>query len=137
MSEKRWISRSIVNMLIREDKDYKAAAKVVSGSSDVFSMCSRKIAEELEQIEEHPAAASALALQLALNEATAEIEDHQEWHELVFKGLPKEDDESGLTGLLRQEFTRTAQDREKLREEVKAAHQKYFSDQTEASTLDG
>ncbi len=31
-ADERWVSRGLVNMLIREMKDYKAAAEVVSGS---------------------------------------------------------------------------------------------------------
>lgn len=38
--EKRWASRGLAAMLIRE-QDYKAAAEIESGSSDVFAMCER------------------------------------------------------------------------------------------------
>ncbi len=127
--DERWASRGLVSMLIREMKNYKAAAEVESGSEDVFAMCSRQIGDCIARIQEIPTAVSALELQQVLDNARAEITEHQRWQEQVFKSLPKEDDENGLTGPLRQSFTKSATARAKLLTEVMEAHEKYFNAQ--------
>lgn len=129
MSEKRWASRSLVNMLVRELKDYKAAAEVVSGAEDVFAMCGRDIAGKIDQVEKDKSVASGVELQQALDEARQEIADHENWQTDVLKSLPKQDDEDGLTGPLRQAFAKTAKARQRLAVQVNEANAKYFSKQ--------
>ena len=127
--DERWASRGLVSMLIREMKNYKAAAEIESGSEDVFAMCSRQIGDCIARVQEIPTAVSALELQQVLDNARAEITEHQRWQEQVFKSLPKEDDENGLTGPLRQSFTKSVIARAKLLTEVMEAHEKYFNAQ--------
>lgn len=55
-ADERWASRALVAMLIREMKDYKAAAEVVSGSDDAFAMSSRQIGDAIARIQEIPTA---------------------------------------------------------------------------------
>lgn len=89
--DERWASRALVSMLIREMKDYKAAAEVVSGSDDVFAMCSRQIGDAIARIQEIPTAVSALELQRILKNARAEIAEHQRWQNEVLGSLPPRD----------------------------------------------
>jgi hypothetical protein len=135
-ADERWASRGLVAMLIREMKDYKAAAEVVSGSDDVFAMCSRQIGDSIARIQEIPTAVSALELQQVLNNARAEIAEHQKWQTEVIGSLPPRDDEEGLTGPLRQAFTKTGTTRAKLLTEVMQAEDKWLKAQAEAFKLD-
>lgn len=135
-ADERWASRGIVAMLIREMKDYKAAAEVVSGSEDVFAMCSRQIGDCIARIQEIPTAVSALELQQVLDNARAEITEHQKWQNEVLASLPARDDEEGLTGPLRQAFTKTGTARAKLLTEVMQAEDKWLKAQAEAFRLE-
>lgn len=135
-ADERWASRGIVAMLIREMKDYKAAAEVVSGSEDVFAMCSRQIGDCIARIQEIPTAVSALELQQVLDNARAEIGEHQKWQNDVMASLPARDDEEGLTGPLRQAFTKTGTARAKLLTEVMQAEDKWLKAQAEAFRLE-
>lgn len=127
MNEKRWASRGLVKMLIKELKNYKGAAEVVSGADDVFGMCSRDIAAKVERVEKERSVASSFELQRALDNARQEIAGHRTWQEEVLKNLPKEDDEEGLTGPLRQAFAKTAKTRDALADQVAETEEKYFS----------
>lgn len=131
-----WASRSLVSMLIREMKDYKSAAEIVSGSDDVFAMCSRQIGDAIARIQEIPTAVSALELQQILKNARAEIAEHQKWQNEVIVSLPPRDDEEGLTGPLRQAFTKTGTTRAKLLTEVMQAEDKWLKAQAEAFRLE-
>lgn len=131
-ADERWASRGLVNMLIREMKDYKAAAEIVSGSDDVFAMCSRQIGDSISRIQEVPTVVSALELQQVLDNARAEISEHQKWQNEVLASLPPRDDEEGLTGPLRQAFTKTGTTRAKLLTEVMQAEDKWLKAQAEA-----
>lgn len=124
---KRWASRALVQMLLKETKSYKSAAEVVTGAKDVFALCSLDIRKQIEEVEKERSVASSFKLQQLLEEAQREIAGHEAWQEEVISGLPKEDDEAGLTGPLRQAFTKTAEAREELLAEVKAAYKKFFS----------
>lgn len=135
-ADERWASRGIVAMLIREMKDYKSAAEVVSGSEDVFAMCSRQIGDCIARIQEIPTAVSALELQQVLDNARAEITEHQKWQNEVLASLPARDDEEGLTGPLRQAFTKTGTVRAKLLTEVMQAEDKWLKAQAEAFRLE-
>lgn len=134
--DERWISRNLVAMLISELKDYKAAAEIVSGSDDVFAMCSRDIGNSIARIQEIPTAVSALEMQQILRNARAEIEEHRQWQNEVIGSLPPRDDEEGLTGPLRQAFTRTGTTRAKLLTEVMLAEDKWLKAQAEAFNLE-
>ena len=134
--DERWASRALVSMLIREMKDYKAAAEVVSGSDDVFAMCSRQIGDSIARIQEIPTAVSALELQQILRNARAEIEEHRKWQNEVIASLPPRDDEEGLAGPLRQAFTKTGTTRAKLLAEVMQAEDKWLKAQAEAFRLE-
>jgi hypothetical protein len=134
-SDERWASRALVSMLIKQ-KDYEAAAEVVSGSLDVFSSCSRKIGDLIAHIQEVPTAVAALELQQALDNARAEIQAHQEWQSEALDALPKQDDEEGLTGPLRQAFNQSSKARSRLLSEVMGASEKYLKAQTAAFSPD-
>jgi hypothetical protein len=127
MSEKRWASRALVNMLIREMKSYKSAAEVVSGSGNVFAGCARDIEEKVAAVKVVRSAVTGLALQQALDNAREEIAMHEAWQAEVMAELPKEDDESGATGPLRQAFAEAAKARRVLSELVEATSQSYFT----------
>ncbi|HEY9784806.1 MAG TPA: hypothetical protein V6D17_05340 [Candidatus Obscuribacterales bacterium] len=90
--DERWASRGLVAMLIREMKDYKAAAEIVSDSDDVFAMCSRQIGDAIARIQEIPTAVSALELQQILRNVRAEIEEPRKWQNEVIASLPPRDD---------------------------------------------
>jgi len=125
--DERWASRGLVAMLIREMKNYSAAAEIESGSVDVFAMCEREVEEKIAKVQDGPSAVSGLELQKVLDSARAEVEEHERWQNQVFKSFPKEDDEQGLTGPLRQSFTQSAKARESLLSLVDAACAKYFT----------
>lgn len=124
---KRWASRAIVQMLLKEGKNYKGAAEVVSGAKNVFAVCRHDIMRQIEEVEKERSVASSFKLQQLLEEARHEIAGHEAWQGEVISGLPKEDDEAGLTGPLRLAFTETAEAREELLALVKTAYEKYFS----------
>ncbi len=132
MSEKRWASRSLVNMLIKEMKDYKAAAAVVSGSEDSFLLHSKDIGDLIARVQERPSGATAAELKTVLDSATEDINLHREWERDVLGSLPRVDDEEGLTGELRQAFAKTATARVKLQTEVIEASEKWLDAQAEA-----
>lgn len=117
-------------------KEYRQAAEVVSGAIDVFSMCSRDIGDKIAHIQEVPTAVSALELQQVLDNAREEINMHQNWQQEVLENLPPQDDEEGLTGPLRQAFTKSGTARAKLLTEVMQAEDKWLKAQTEAFNLD-
>lgn len=129
MSEKRWASRGLVNMLVNELKDYKSAAEVVSGAIDVFEMSVRSINEKIAQVNDTPSAAAGFELQKALNDAQQEVTDHLVWHKEVVESLPKKDDEEGLTGPLRQAFAKTGKARDNLQAAIDATNERFFGGQ--------
>jgi hypothetical protein len=126
MGGKRWVSRGLVNLLIREMRDYKGAAEVVSGAEDVFATNGRDIEAKIAEVEREHSVAAAFELQKTLEEARQEIVGHEAWQREVIESLPKQDDEDGATGPLRQAFARTAKAREALLGQVKNAYDKYF-----------
>ena len=132
-NKERWVSRSLVKMLICEMKDYKGAAEVVSGSEDVFAMCGRDIQAKVDDVEKERSVAAAFELQKALEEARHEIAGHEAWQKEVISALPKQDDEDGLTGPLRQSFAKTAKAREALLQQVTDIFQSYFTKQENAN----
>ncbi len=136
MSEKRWASRGLVNLLVFEMKNYQSAAEVVSGATDVFAMYSRLLGDVIAKAQELPAGVKFLELQRVIDTAREEIKEHQQWQDEVFSSLPKEDDESGATGPLRQAFTSTAADRARLLQEIMTAHEKYLKAQAGAFNPD-
>ncbi|HEY9869857.1 MAG TPA: hypothetical protein V6D08_11880 [Candidatus Obscuribacterales bacterium] len=81
-------------------------------------------------------AVSALELQQFLKNARAEIAEHQKWQNEVIASLPPRDDEEGLTGPLRQAFTKTGTTRAKLLAEVMQAEDKWLKAQAEAFRLE-
>lgn len=119
----------MVNMLIREMKSYESAAEVVSGSDNVFAGCAREIEEKVAAVKAEKTAVTGLELQKALDNAREEIAMHEAWQAEVIGELPKEDDESGATGPLRQAFADTAKARRMLSDLVEATYQSYFSSQ--------
>lgn len=132
MSEKRWASRALVNMLIKEMKDYKAAAEVVSGAEDSFLLHSKDIGDVIAKVREQPAGAAAAELKAVLDSAREDIDLHREWERDVLGSLPRVDDEEGLTGELRQAFAKTATARVKLQKEVIEASEKWLDAQAQA-----
>lgn len=136
MSEKRWVSRSLVKMLVNEMKDYEAAAEVVSGSADGFELHSKHIGDLIARIRERPKGAKAQELRDLLEDAREDITSHREWERDVLGSLPRVDDEEGLTGPLRQAFTKAAKARVKLQSEVMQAEEKWLDAQTGAFAPD-
>ncbi len=132
MSEKRWASRALVNMLIREDKNYKAAAEIVSGSEDGFLLHSKDIGDLIARVQERPSGASSAELKAILESAREDINMHREWERDILDSLPRVDDEEGLTGALRQAFAKSATARVKLQAEVIEASEKWLDAQGEA-----
>nr|WP_281719549.1 hypothetical protein [Nitrosomonas nitrosa] len=126
---KRWASRGLVHMLIhdKEMKSYSSAAEIVSGSVDMFAMCGRDITVKIEEVEKDRSVASAFALQQAIEEALAEARAHEAWQEEVINSLPKQDDQDGLTGPLRQAFAKSKEAREVLLQQLNEAYEKYFN----------
>lgn len=80
-----------------------------------------------KEVEKDKSVAAGLALQQVLDNARAEVEEHERWQNEVFERLPKEHDEQGLTGPLRLSFTKTAPAREKLSQLVEKTYEQYFS----------
>lgn len=127
MSENRWASRALVSMLIREMRSYKSAAEVVSGSEDVFAMCGREIEEKVKAVKLDNSAANGFELQKVLDNAKEEIAMHEAWQAEVIAELPKQDDEDGKTGPLREAFAESAKARKQLALIVEATCQSYFT----------
>lgn len=125
-ADERWASRGLVAILLRESKDFKAAAEIESGSSDVFSFCERDIAEKVAEVEKEKSVAAGLALQQVLDNARAEVEEHERWQKQVFESFSKEDEEQGLTLPLRQSFAASAEAREMLLRRVNSVSSQYF-----------
>lgn len=112
----RWASAAIVDMLIGM-KNYESAAEVVSGSTEMFANYSKRIRERLEENSTEKLIGPTgefIDLSQYAHIAMDEISLHKEWQAEVIAKLPKEDDETGATGPLRQEFHRAAQERDKL-----------------------
>lgn len=112
----RWASAAIVDMLIGM-KNYKAAAEVVSGSTEMFANYSRRIAETLESRSTEKLIGPTgdfIDLSQYVHTAMDEISQHKQWQSEVIGALPKDDDATGATGPLRQEFHKAAQERDKL-----------------------
>ncbi|HIN67472.1 MAG TPA: hypothetical protein EYM95_22755 [Candidatus Obscuribacterales bacterium] len=129
MGGKRFASRGLVHMLIHDEemKSYKSAAEVVSGAVDVFAMCGRDIAAKVAEVEKDRSVVSALALQRSMEEAQAEIRADEAWQQEVIKNLPKQDDEDGLTGPLREAFAKSKKARQVLLQQVNETYEKYFN----------
>ncbi|MBZ0187960.1 MAG: hypothetical protein K8F91_17060 [Candidatus Obscuribacterales bacterium] len=129
MSEKqeRWVSRSLVKMLVNERRDYEGAAEVVSGSEDVFALCGQGIQTKIEKVEKEPSVVSRFELQQSLEEARHEIAGHEAWQMEVISGIPKQDDIDGVAGPLRLAFAKSANTREALLERVRETYKKYFT----------
>jgi thioredoxin-related protein len=121
MSDKRWVSRALVDMLI-EMKQYDSAAEVVSGSEGIFVVLSKQIGDTIARAKGYSAGSDFLEVQKVLDEAKEEIKDHQQWQQEVLKTLPKPDDDRGLTRQLRQAFSTSATARAKLLNEVMRSH---------------
>ena len=135
-SNKRWASRAIVNMLVHDMKDYKAAAEVVSGAEDVFVLHAKDIGDMIARIQERPSEATAKELKERLEKAREDITLHRDWEREVLDSLPRVDDEEGLTGPLRQAFAKTAKARVKLHTQVMEATDKWLAAQAETFKLD-
>lgn len=130
--EKRWVSRALVNMLIRNDKDYSAAAEIVSGSEASFLLHSKDIGDLIASVRERPTGAVSKELREVLENAREDINLHREWERDVLDSLPRVDDEEGLTGALRQAFAKSSTVRAKLQKEVIEASEKWLDAQAEA-----
>lgn len=131
---KRWASRALVNMLIREDKNYRAAAEIVSGSEASFLLHSKDIGDLIARVKERPTGASSKELREVLENVRADINSHREWERDVLDSLERVDDKEGLTGPLRQAFSQVATVRVKLQAEVMEASEKWLDAQGGAFT---
>ena len=112
----RWATAAVMNILL-DMKDYKGAAEVVSGSTELFANYSFRIKEAIETKSSSNLISPTgdfIDLSQYVHIAMDEITQHKQWHTQVLSGLPKEDDETGATGPLRQEFHKAAQERDKL-----------------------
>ena len=88
-ADEHWASRGLVAMLLREFKDFKAAAEIESGSSDVFSLCERDIAEKVAAVEKDKSVVAALGLQQILDNARAEVEELNDGKNKFLEASPK------------------------------------------------
>jgi hypothetical protein len=113
ISDRRWCSRSITNLLL-DMRNYDAAAEVVIGSIAIFQSYSREINRSL--FGESKVSAG---LALVLAKAREEIAYHQLWQSTICSRLPV-DDESGLTRL-RDSFSSSSAARSALLLEVMQA----------------
>lgn len=77
IASKRWISRALVSMALREN-DLSTATQIVAGASDLFAMYRRQIAELVAQ-PGLPHSGHAVELLHLLATASAEVEYHQAW----------------------------------------------------------
>lgn len=127
MAKERWVSRGIVKMLIDEMKDYKAAAEVVSGASDVFAACTSKIQNAIAAQETEKSAANALTLQQELSYAEDEIKEHREWEKAIRERLGHDDFQLSLVAPLYKALSETAAAREGLDALVVGTKSKYLS----------
>lgn len=77
IASKRWVSRALVSMALREN-DFSTAAQIVAGASDIFAMYRRQIAEMVAQ-PDSPYRGHIVAVELLhlLATACAEVEYHQ------------------------------------------------------------
>ena len=132
MSDKRWVSKSLVRKLVYELKDYEAAAELISGSEDVFALHSKQIGDMIARIQEIPTAVPSQELKERLDNARDDINEHREWERDVLDSLPRVDDEEGLPGARRQEFAKSAVLRVKLLNEIMPIPEKWLKAQVEA-----
>ncbi len=136
MSEKRWVSHGLVDMLI-EMRKYDTAAEVVSGSGSVFSLLSNKIGSAIERAEDGANDSDLLELKNLLEEAKEEIWDHQDWQQEVFEKLADQaDDYQELTVALRQAFDDSSAARTKLLDEVMLSGERFNKAQEKAFVLE-
>jgi hypothetical protein len=126
MPKERWVSRGIVKMLIDELKDYKAAAEVVSGSSEVFAACASKIQIAIAALVAERSTENTLSLQQVLTDAEEEIKDHREWEEAIRSRLAREESQLAMIAPLLQSLAETAASREALDALVLGTKAKYF-----------
>jgi hypothetical protein len=134
MSDKRWVSHGLVDMLI-EMRKYDSAAEVVSGSEGIFVMLSKQIGDAITRVQERPASNDFIDLNQTLHEARKEISEHQQWQEDVLETLPQQDEDRGLTQPLRQAFTKSAKARVNLLNEVMLSYDRYMKAQARTFTL--
>ena len=136
MSEKRWVSHGLVDMLI-EMRKYDSACEVVSGSEGIFTTLSNRIGETISRVEKSPAESKFSELKSVLDEARAEIRDHQEWQDEVLDKLAElPDDDRRLSWPLRQAFNDSAAARTKLLDEVMLSCDRYLKAQQAAFTME-
>lgn len=135
MSEKRWVSHGLVDMLI-EMRKFDSAAEVVSGSEDVFSLLFNKIGDAVARLEKSVNGSDLLELKNLLDEAREEILDHQDWQQEVFEKLAEQgDDNQGLARVLRQAFIDSAASRSNLLDEVMLSDDRYLKAEEKALTI--
>jgi len=130
----RPVSRNLVAMLI-DMKKYIDAGEVVSGTIETFATYSRQLNGEIAKAQEMPSGVGCLDLVRVIDTARLEINDHRSWQDEILSNLPKEDDESGETGPLRQAFSKSAIARNELLQEIMNAHDKYLKAQAGAFKL--
>lgn len=136
MSEKRWVSHGLVDMLI-EMRKYDSASEVVSGSEGIFTSLSQRIGEAIARAEKGAADRNFAELKTVLDEAREEILDHQEWQDEVVDRLADlNDDDRGLTRPLRQAFQESATARTTLLDQVMRSCDQYLKAQEGAFTLE-
>lgn len=109
MSDKRWVSRGLIEM-----QKYDSAAEVVSGSESLFLGLSKQLGDAIAHTKQ--TGSDYHEVQQVLDGAKEEIKDHQQWQKDVLKKLQKRDGDRGLTRQLRQAFSDSAAARTKLNE---------------------
>lgn len=135
MSDKRWVSHGLVDMLM-EMRKYDSAAEVVSGSENIFTGLSKRIDDAIARVREQPDGSEFRQLKNLLDEASEEIRDHQEWQQDVFEKLASEEDHCGLSRSLRQAFNESAAARTKLLDQVMRSCDQYLKVQERAFNLE-
>ena len=128
MAPERWVSKSLVKLLI-DMKNYTSAAEVISGSEDMLNGYSRLLGDFIAKAQEMPKAVDFKDLKQIIDTAHEELAAHQKWQAETIENLPIGDDEVGLTGPVHKAFNTAAIARNNLLQELMRVHDKYLKAQ--------
>jgi hypothetical protein len=126
MPKERWASRAIVNMLI-DEKNFKAAAEVVSGCRGVFGNSQRSIQAAMAALDQEQSLENKNALQEALGTAEDEIKQFREWESNVKQKLGHTAISAGAVLPLWKQFEEASAGANFLDALVTGTRAKYFS----------
>lgn len=125
--EKRWISRSLVKILLFERRDYKSAAEVISSSENIFAQSCEEIEAKMDALAADRSVANALALQMVLEKTRAEIEAHTAWEAEVLEELAEDKHQLQEAAPVRMAFAAAAEIRKMVTDIVEVTYATNFS----------